>query len=78
LVHEIETSSLPSFVAQRMQELGKRPSLRQLSSESGIGVMTLQRNFAGTTKMNLHTAKQLADFLDTTIDELISNVPEIL
>lgn len=65
-------STLPTFIAERMQRKELTPSLRELSRVSGVSTMTLSYNLSGARTMSIETANTLARILGTTIDELVT------
>jgi transcriptional regulator with XRE-family HTH domain len=67
--------SLPDFVRERLEEMGYRPSWRQLALLSGVPFSTLQANLTGRSETRLGTAKKLAEALTCTVDELCNNTP---
>lgn len=65
-----ETSTLPEFIAVRLNKLNVRPSWRGLSELSGVPVMTLQNGLKGETDIKLSTARKLSKCLNMSTDEL--------
>lgn len=71
-------ANLPGFIYDRMIYLNLSPTLTQLAEITGLQIRTLQRNLKGERAIKLSTAKQLADALDITVDDLIKAMPDIV
>lgn len=71
-------ANLPHFIYERMIHLNLNPTLTQLAELTGLQIRTLQRNLKGERAFKLSTAKQLADALDITIDDLVKAMPSIV
>lgn len=65
--------SLPPFVRKKLELMGIKPTLRELARQLNRPSGPLHKNFTKQTEMSLGNAKQLADFLGVTVDELIIN-----
>lgn len=66
-------ATLPTFIRAKMEAKGWSPTVRELGRRLNRSGTALSRNFAGQNEMSLTHAKQLADLLDITLDELVHN-----
>lgn len=71
-------SSLPPFIRAKMESHGWRPTLRELARRLERESSPLGKNLTGQSCMSLVHAKQLADLLDVTLDELVHNCSDLI